>query len=106
MDAIKLLKDQHEVVEALFDELYSLESEPEERRECFEKLADYLAAHSQIEERFFYPAVRMKLTEGLVGRSLEDHLELKRLLTSLMDMEGTPGGEFMSQVEELEEKVA
>ena len=70
MDAIKFLKQQHNEVEDLFEEFENSESD-EEKQSLFEEIADDLAIHATIEERYFYPAVRAKQTEGVITPRFE-----------------------------------
>lgn len=101
MDAIQLLKQQHGEVEKLFKEIEACEEdERDEIRRLFVELADNLAAHAEIEEQFFYPAVKMKQTEDILQHSVEEHFEMKQLLARMLDLE--PGdGEFMQLCSEL-----
>lgn len=105
MEAIQLLKHQHGEVEKLFKEIEACEDdEREEIRRLFVELADNLAAHAEIEEQFFYPAVKMKQTEDIVQHSVEEHFQMKQLLARMLDME--PGeGEFLQLCAELKETV-
>jgi hemerythrin superfamily protein len=101
MDAIQLLKQQHVEVEKLFKEIEACEDdEREELRRLFVELADNLAAHAEIEEQFFYPAVKLKQTEDIVQHSLEEHFQMKQLLAQMLDLE--PGdSEFLQLCTEL-----
>ena len=83
MDAILLLRVQHDEAEALFEALERADA-PDERQRVFEDLADALAIHSTVEERYFYPALRAGETEPLVGEALEDHRALKRAIAELL----------------------
>jgi hemerythrin superfamily protein len=59
----------------------------DKKEELFTELADDLAIHTSIEERHFYPAVRQKSTEALVVHSMKEHLEIKRALSALLDID-------------------
>jgi hemerythrin superfamily protein len=103
MNAIDLLVEQHDEVEALFDELESATS-PERKAELFARLADNLAAHAKIEEAIFYPAVREKQTEAILLESTEEHLSIKRLLADLLELD--PGDDrFDAKLEVMKEQV-
>jgi hypothetical protein len=83
MDAIEMLESQHRMVEELFARL----AQPLpalERRRAFAELADTLVIHSTIEERHFYPAVKTSDTRALVERSVREHLEVARVLATLL----------------------
>lgn len=86
MDAIKLLKDQHAEVDALFDRYAQLSDRAKKTKlQLFEKIADRLAAHTAIEERIFYPAVKTDDTEEELLESLEEHLAAKRVIADLLE---------------------
>ena len=88
MNALDLLKKQHEEVSKLFKKYEKLaEDAVDERQELFEQIADRLAAHATIEEKFFYPSIKSEGTEDIVRESLEEHLSVKRLIADLLDME-------------------
>lgn len=90
MDAIKLLKQQHRLVENLFSGFEDTDDD-DEKEQLFFEIADNLAVHASIEERFFYPAVRSKRTEERVDESYEEHLEMKKLLLDAMHSTDEPG---------------
>ncbi|HEY7955659.1 MAG: hemerythrin domain-containing protein [Polyangia bacterium] len=90
MDAIKLLKQQHRLVENLFSGFEDTDDD-DEKEQLFFEIADNLAVHASIEERFFYPAVREKRTEERVDESYEEHLEMKKLLLDAMHSTDEPG---------------
>jgi hypothetical protein len=88
MNALELLKEQHDEVSKLFKSFEKLgDDEDGERRKLFIMLADRLSAHATIEEQFFYPSVKTDKTEELVREALEEHLAVKRLIADLLEME-------------------
>ena len=86
MDAIKMLKQQHREVDDLFAQFDVADSRAR-RRLIFNEIADALAVHATIEERHFYPGVKKRQTEGILLASVEDHLEIKRVLADLLQMD-------------------
>lgn len=86
MNAIVMLELQHREVEELFDELESVRS-PEARLAVFVEIADALAIHAAIEEKHFYPAVNKRPTMDILLESVEEHLEIKRLIADLLTMD-------------------
>ena len=90
MDAIKLLKQQHRLVEKLFASFDKSESDAEKKQLLF-AIADNLAVHATIEERHFYPAVREKQTEDEVVEAYDEHLEVKRLILDCLHNTEAPG---------------
>jgi hemerythrin-like domain-containing protein len=89
MDALTLLKQQHEEVAALFAQLEESD-DPDVKRACFEEIADDLVIHTIIEERIFYPAVHARQTEQELVETLNEHLEIKKLLVDAMESIGEP----------------
>lgn len=101
MDAITLLKNDHDTVEAQLSEL--AESTPravKKRTELLEKIRVELKAHSMIEEEIFYPAFKAKGDQSddakMYFEALEEHraagdLVLPDLLGTAVDSEKFSG---------------
>jgi hypothetical protein len=90
MNAIEMLKEQHDEAEELFDQIE--DAEGEEKRQLFEQLGDAIAIHCIIEEQHFYPSVRAHRTEDILLESLQEHLAIKRVLADMLDLD--PGDEL------------
>ncbi|HET8568032.1 MAG TPA: hemerythrin domain-containing protein [Candidatus Limnocylindria bacterium] len=78
MDAITLLKREHQTVKKLMDELEkTTERGVKTREQLFTKLVNDLKLHEQIEEQIFYPAVKeraeSKKVQELIDESYEEH---------------------------------
>ena len=78
MDAITLLKEDHQKVKKILDELEkTTERGVKTREELFGKLMAELTVHEKIEEEIFYPAVKeraeTKKVEELIAESYEEH---------------------------------
>jgi hemerythrin-like domain-containing protein len=86
MTAIEMLKKQHREVAGLFDKLEGASSAGQ-RREIFNAIADALAVHATIEERHFYPAVKNKATDDMLLEAVEEHLEIKRAIAELLQLD-------------------
>ncbi len=86
MNALELLKNQHDEVDALIKGIEECE-DAEEKAQLFDELADSLAAHAKIEETIFYPAVMAKQTEEVLLESVEEHLQIKRVLADLIELD-------------------
>ena len=89
MNAIELLKADHEVVDALFQKVKA--SEEDEHPALFEQIKAELDVHAHIEETVFYPRL---IAEGdteladLVKEGVEEHHQVKiflREISSLAD---------------------
>jgi hemerythrin superfamily protein len=84
LNAIRVLEQQHRQVETLFDEL---DEGKGSKQQLFEEIADSLAAHSEIEERIFYPTVLGQRTEKELRDAVEEHLAVKRIIADLLKMQ-------------------
>ncbi|HZH79083.1 MAG TPA: hemerythrin domain-containing protein [Archangium sp.] len=85
MDAIALLTQQHEETEAIFQQLAVATGV--ERARLFRLLARMLTLHTLLEERHFYPAVRVAETEDLLLHSFDDHAESKALISQMIHLD-------------------
>lgn len=86
MNAIKLLKQQHREVEALFKQLEKAKS-ARPRQKAFEQIADKLAVHTTIEERHFYPSVKRRTIEEMLLEAVEEHLGVKRVIADMLELD-------------------
>lgn len=78
MNAIELLKADHEKVRGLFEQLTNTTSRAEKTRvQLLEKIRLELDVHTQIEEEIFYPAFREAAKESddkeMIFEALEEH---------------------------------
>ena len=85
VDVLALLTSQHDEVDALISKL---ENGKGDRKALFAQLADKLAAHATAEEKVFYPGVMMKQTDDMLHEAVEEHLQIKRLLADMLDLDG------------------
>jgi hemerythrin superfamily protein len=90
MDAITLLRKDHQKVKELFGEVEKAE-DPTRRKELFDRIMTELTVHERIEEEIFYPAVEERarakevkemmiesyLEHGFVDRIAQDVLATK-----------------------------
>jgi chemotaxis methyl-accepting protein methylase len=104
MDALKLLKEQHDEVKELLKECTSEETAEERKMELFEEIADNLAAHAQIEEKIFYPAAYIGELKDLLKEAVEEHLSAKRVLADLLEMDASDEN-FDAKVKVLKEQI-
>ena len=101
-DVLEILAAQHAEVDMLFERI---EKGQGDRRALFTELADKLAAHATVEEKIFYPAVMVKETEDLLKESVEEPLQIKRLLADLIGL-SVRDAEFDAKLKVLKEQVA
>jgi len=101
-DVLQLLTSQHAEVDALFEKL---ERGTGDRAALVMELADKLAAHAAVEEKVFYPAVMASATSDKLHESVEEHLQIKRVLADLITMK--PEDEnFKAKLKVLQEDVS
>lgn len=87
MDALALLKTDHERVEEMFASLAKTSSK-KEKAELVDKVCMELAIHAAVEEQVFYPAVGKEIGDGdLVGEAMVEHGEAKHLIGLLGAMD-------------------
>ena len=103
MDAITLLKAQHEEVAAMFKKYEAARSDVT-KQTLFDQIADNLAAHAEIEEKLFYPAVYIGPLKDQIQEAVEEHLAFKRLIADLMAMSPVES-KFDAKMEVLREQV-
>lgn len=90
MDAITLLKTDHEEVEQLFKAYEKLGSRAYKgKQETVARIVKALSVHAGIEEQVFYPAVRAEVSgvNGEVLEAIEEHHVVKWLLNELEHLE-------------------
>ncbi len=83
--AIDLLEGQHREMERLFERIRTTERGGARVR-LIGQLAELITLHSALEERYFYPVLRVEGMTHLVERSFAEHGEVKRLVSDLMEM--------------------
>lgn len=83
MDALELLKEDHDKVKHLFEQAQSAENE-KKKRAIFDDIKMELETHSRIEEEIFYPAMeKHDELKDLVLESIEEHKQVKTLLREI-----------------------
>ncbi|HEX6127050.1 MAG TPA: hemerythrin domain-containing protein [Pyrinomonadaceae bacterium] len=89
MNAIELLKEDHDKVDKLFQKVKA--NEDADHRDTFEKIKAELEVHTHIEETIFYPKMKEEGDEEIkkiVLEGVEEHHQAKmflRELSSLVD---------------------
>jgi len=94
MDAITLLREDHDHVRKLFTRFEEAgERAYVEKRDIVGKIIEELTVHAFIEEVLFYPRVKGLKAEGdgakpedLIKEAEEEHAQVKTLLAELEDM--------------------
>ena len=105
MNALTLLKQDHENVKALFNQI-STTDDPAQKRQLVEHVIEQLSVHAAIEEQLFYPAVRRcseDITDAVL-EGLEEHHIAKWTLAELERM-GPDDERFDAKVKVLSELI-
>ncbi len=87
-DVVKFLKDQHNLIKDMFEEVFSASSD-DARRKAFTELRQLLAVHETAEEMVVHPRVRHEVEGGDVivdARLVEEH-DSKEHLSALEAMD-------------------
>jgi len=105
VNVLDLLKSQHSEVDTLLEKLEGSRGAPSDRAAVFLELADKLAAHATVEEKIFYPAAMSHQTDDLLHESVEEHLEIKRILADMIAMD-PDSDQFKAKLSVLKENVS
>jgi len=104
MNALELLKQDHQKVKKLLTAATGNQDKAEQKR-LFREIKMELDTHARIEETIFYPAVQEhKELASMVFESLEEHRQVKTLLRELG--RATPGSDkFKAKLKVLNDDV-
>jgi hemerythrin superfamily protein len=104
MDGLELLKQDHQAVKDLFDQIDDAE-DGKQRKKLFDQIDTQLNIHAHIEETVFYPEIQ-KIDElkDMVEEALEEHQEVKTLLEKIEGLD-PEAEQFSASLEELMENV-
>lgn len=94
MNAIELIRSDHERFRRLFQDYAKAGPGSDERRQAAQEALPLLNAHARMEEEVFYPAIRAAGDEQgqmRIAESTEEHATQDALVGQLMTM--TPGTE-------------
>lgn len=109
MDAIQLLKDDHETVRKLLEKLTATtERASKTREDLLEKIGEELRIHTAIEEEIFYPAFRD--ADGskhpvMVAEAREEHRAVEELVLPDLRKTEPTSTEFSGRAKVLKELV-
>ena len=85
MNAIELLKSDHDKVDRLFQKVKA--TEEDEHKELFKKIKAELDVHTHIEEKIFYPRLKQeKELEDITLEGIEEHHQAKMFLRELANL--------------------
>ena len=95
-----MIRADHTHVLAAFHQ-YEIDTSPGTKRALVNTLCAGLEIHAQLEEEIFYPAMRAVAGDaGVVGKSVPEHDEMRRLIARLREMAPEDAG-YDSTVMEL-----
>jgi hemerythrin superfamily protein len=104
MNALELLKQDHQKVNQLFQEATHA-SNQNKLKDLFDKIDTELEIHAHIEETVFYPALEQhEELKDMVAEALEEHQEVKTLLEEIEEL-GAGSHDFGGKLQELVESV-
>ena len=84
-----MIRADHTHVLATFHQ-YEIDTSPGTKRALVNTICLALEIHAQLEEEIFYPAMReIARDAGVVGKSVPEHDEMRRLVARLRSMEPT-----------------
>jgi len=88
MNAIELLKADHNKVSRLFQKVKA--TEEGEHKELFKQIQEELEVHTHIEETIFYPKMKEKSElEDLILEGIEEHHQAKMFLREISALSET-----------------
>ena len=86
MDALELLKQDHQTVKELFEHAEGIEDRKEQKK-VFRQIKTELDTHARIEETIFYPAMeKHEELKDMVLEAIEEHKQVKTLLREIDDL--------------------
>ena len=89
MDALELLKQDHQKVKELFKQGQQTEDK-KQQKQIFKEIKSELETHARIEETIFYPAMEEHdELKDMVLESLEEHRQMKTVLRELGKLSAT-----------------
>jgi hemerythrin superfamily protein len=104
MDALELLKQDHQAVKDLFDQIDDAE-DGKQRKKLFDQIDTQLNIHAHIEETVFYPEMqKIDQLKDMVEEALAEHQEVKTLLEKIEGLD-PEAEQFSASLEELMENV-
>lgn len=104
MDALELLKQDHQKVKGLLAAAKETDDK-KEQKQLFKEIKTELETHARIEEAVFYPALEEhEELKSMVFESIEEHRQVKTLLRELSRV--TPGSDkFKAKLKVLNDNV-
>jgi hemerythrin superfamily protein len=103
MDAVALLKEDHRLVEELFEK-FEKATRKDQKQRIAEQICMELTIHAMIEEEIFYPACRGAVEDDMLDEAHVEHDGAKVLIAEIA--QGDPGDPFYeAKVKVLSEEI-
>jgi hemerythrin superfamily protein len=100
MDALTLLKSDHDKVNDIFQQ-FKQGGTPAQFQRLFDQLRQELTIHTQLEEQVFYPeAGRFQEVAGMIQESYREHASVKEALVRIAPLDNS-SSEWSSQMTQL-----
>lgn len=104
MNALDLLREDHEKVSELFAQIEEAKNSSEQQR-LFEKIRTELETHTHIEETAFYPVLEeYEELKDMVLEAYEEHKQVKTLLREISTLT-TDSEKFEAKIAVIKENV-
>ena len=107
MDALELLKRDHQTVKNLFEQIKRGKKQQavKDNKQLFDQIDTELNIHAHIEETVFYPEMRKHdELKDMVQEALEEHQDVKTLLEEIEGLDPA-SEEYSASLDELIENV-
>jgi len=105
MDALDLLKSDHDKVKSLFEQFFALNS-IKQQRVTFNQIRMELERHAHVEETVFYPAfLNFGEIKPILEQSFKDHQEVKDLIQTISNLAESEQTQMLDHVRRLRESV-
>jgi hemerythrin-like domain-containing protein len=105
MDLFQLIRQDHQKAKRLFERLAEASAGTQSRPRLFAELKRELELHTEIEERYFYPALQSQSeAKELIEEALEEHADMKQAL-EVLDNADKESDNWGARLEELREDV-
>lgn len=86
MNALELLRQDHQRVKKLFDQGHGIDDK-KRQKQIFKEIKAELEVHARIEETIFYPAIaKHEELKDMVLESLEEHKQMKTVLREMASL--------------------
>jgi hemerythrin superfamily protein len=105
MDLFQLIRQDHQKAKRLFERLAETAGGTQSRPRLFAELKHELELHAEVEEKYFYPALRSHDdAKDLIEEALEEHGDMKEALVAL-DRGDKESDSWTDRLDELQEDV-